>query len=213
MLAASVSALAHSGGTDSQGGHTDHSTGEYHYHHGYPPHDHIDGRCPYTDKELKAQRAAENQRRMRYTFAALLVGAFAVGAVPAAYHSAKRKKEQRRQEKAFQAEKQEYALLYEGKQPEDMVEIPNGTWIDESTDLPKSKGTGKWGSLYTRYVSKNGTKYHMQGCKYAYIPVHAINVKRRGLEPCKLCNSYLPDLKWYEDYLEIKNKKKMYGIK
>lgn len=44
---------AHSGKTDSNGGHYDHSTGEYHYHHGYPAHSHYDvdgdGRkdCPY----------------------------------------------------------------------------------------------------------------------------------------------------------------------
>lgn len=44
---------AHPGRTDSNGGHTDHSTGEYHYHHGYPEHDHydMDGDgyldCPY----------------------------------------------------------------------------------------------------------------------------------------------------------------------
>lgn len=38
---------AHSGGTDSNGGHTDHSTGEYHYHHGYSAHQHVDGVCPY----------------------------------------------------------------------------------------------------------------------------------------------------------------------
>ena len=47
---------AHSGRTDSNGGHYDHSTGEYHYHHGYPAHDHydIDGDgdkdCPFTFK-------------------------------------------------------------------------------------------------------------------------------------------------------------------
>lgn len=41
------SALAHSGRTDSSGGHYDRSTGEYHYHHGYPAHDHIGGVCPY----------------------------------------------------------------------------------------------------------------------------------------------------------------------
>lgn len=46
-------ASAHPGRTDSNGGHTDHATGEYHYHHGYPAHDHYDmdgdGRpdCPY----------------------------------------------------------------------------------------------------------------------------------------------------------------------
>ena len=44
---------AHPGGTDSRGGHYNHSTGEYHYHHGYPEHDHYDMNgdgsvdCPY----------------------------------------------------------------------------------------------------------------------------------------------------------------------
>lgn len=44
---------AHPGKTDSNGGHTDHSTGEYHYHHGYPAHQHRDMNgdgikdCPY----------------------------------------------------------------------------------------------------------------------------------------------------------------------
>lgn len=38
---------AHSGDTDSSGGHYNRSTGEYHYHHGYPAHQHIDGVCPY----------------------------------------------------------------------------------------------------------------------------------------------------------------------
>lgn len=46
-------AFAHTGGTDSKGGHTNHSTGEYHYHHGYPAHSHYDMDddgdidCPY----------------------------------------------------------------------------------------------------------------------------------------------------------------------
>ena len=48
-----VPALLHGGRTDSNGGHYDHSTGEYHYHHGYGAHDHydMDGDgyvdCPY----------------------------------------------------------------------------------------------------------------------------------------------------------------------
>lgn len=52
-----VVALAHPGRTDSNGGHTDSSTGEYHYHHGYPAHDHydMDGDgdidCPYDFKD------------------------------------------------------------------------------------------------------------------------------------------------------------------
>lgn len=52
-LAIPCVAFAHPGRTDGDGGHTDHSTGEYHYHHGYPAHQHYDidgdGRkdCPY----------------------------------------------------------------------------------------------------------------------------------------------------------------------
>ena len=42
-----TTAYAHSGRTDSNGGHYDRETGEYHYHHGYPAHDHDGGICPY----------------------------------------------------------------------------------------------------------------------------------------------------------------------
>ena len=48
-----INAYAHSGGTDSKGGHYNRSTGEYHYHHGYSAHQHkdMDGDgdldCPY----------------------------------------------------------------------------------------------------------------------------------------------------------------------
>lgn len=48
-----LSASAHGGRTDENGGHVDSSTGDYHYHHGYPAHAHfdIDGDgiidCPY----------------------------------------------------------------------------------------------------------------------------------------------------------------------
>ena len=55
-------ALAHPGGTDSEGGHTDRSTGEYHYHHGYPALQHEDkdgdGKkdCPYDFKDATDHR-------------------------------------------------------------------------------------------------------------------------------------------------------------
>ncbi len=47
LCAVPFAALAHSGGTDGAGGHYDHYTGEYHYHHGYPAHQHENGKCPY----------------------------------------------------------------------------------------------------------------------------------------------------------------------
>lgn len=47
--------LAHSGGTDSDGGH--YNGDYYHYHHGYPAHQHVDGVCPY-DSQLNNSGSA-----------------------------------------------------------------------------------------------------------------------------------------------------------
>ena len=47
LLGLIITVEAHSGRTDESGGHYDRSTGEYHYHHGYPAHQHNNGICPY----------------------------------------------------------------------------------------------------------------------------------------------------------------------
>lgn len=47
ILGSCVVVFAHPGKTDSAGGHYDRSSGEYHYHHGYPAHQHDNGTCPY----------------------------------------------------------------------------------------------------------------------------------------------------------------------
>lgn len=59
-----LSVSAHSGRTDSRGGHYDRSTGEYHYHHGYSAHQHPGGICPYlddTDSESSSNDAYSNR--------------------------------------------------------------------------------------------------------------------------------------------------------
>lgn len=47
-----ITAEAHSGRTDANGGHHDYKNksglGSYHYHHGYPAHLHPNGVCPYS---------------------------------------------------------------------------------------------------------------------------------------------------------------------
>lgn len=47
LISTGLTVNAHSGRTDSNGGHYNHSTSEYHYHHGYPAHQHPNGICPY----------------------------------------------------------------------------------------------------------------------------------------------------------------------
>ena len=46
LLLCALPGRATPGGTDVNGGHTDKRTGEYHFHHGYPAHQHINGVCP-----------------------------------------------------------------------------------------------------------------------------------------------------------------------
>ena len=50
-------AFAHSGKTDEDGGHYDSSASEYHYHHGYPAHQHTNGICPYNFKDNTSENS------------------------------------------------------------------------------------------------------------------------------------------------------------
>ena len=57
----SITLYAHSGGTDGAGGHTNHSTGEYHYHHGRPAHQHPNGVCPYANSNNTSAFASDGE--------------------------------------------------------------------------------------------------------------------------------------------------------
>ena len=59
-LALSSFAFAHPGGTNGDGGHMDRSTGKYHYHHGYPAHDHENGVCPYDFKDKTGDSSGQS---------------------------------------------------------------------------------------------------------------------------------------------------------
>lgn len=54
LILSAVVAYAHNGRTDYKGGHYVGETSEYHYHHGYPAHDHSNGKCPYEFDEKAA---------------------------------------------------------------------------------------------------------------------------------------------------------------
>ncbi len=57
VLLSITPAYAHPGATDSKGGHTDRSTGKYHYHHGYSAHQHENGVCPYDFDDKTGQNS------------------------------------------------------------------------------------------------------------------------------------------------------------
>lgn len=64
---------AHSGRTDASGGHHDYKNasglGSYHYHHGYGPHLHPNGSCPYetTSKPNKSRQETKKYQKMLNT--------------------------------------------------------------------------------------------------------------------------------------------------
>lgn len=60
-----ITAFAHSGRTDSSGGHYDSSTGSYHYHHGYPAHQHTNGECPYDFDDKTSSATDLNNEKVK----------------------------------------------------------------------------------------------------------------------------------------------------
>jgi hypothetical protein len=60
-----ITAQAHSGRTDSQGGHRDNKNasglGSYHYHHGYSAHLHPNGVCPYDNNNVTSSTKTSAQ--------------------------------------------------------------------------------------------------------------------------------------------------------
>ena len=67
-------AFAHSGRTDSIGGHYNNTTGKYHFHHGKSAHQHENGRCPYDNSgrtdwpTAKPDRNTQTPRPYVYSF-------------------------------------------------------------------------------------------------------------------------------------------------
>lgn len=72
FLLAALQVFAHPGGTNEDGGHYVGGTSEYHYHHGYPAHDHYDmdgdgdKDCPY-DFDDKTGRNSGNSTTSSYS--------------------------------------------------------------------------------------------------------------------------------------------------
>lgn len=89
-LCLSVVVSAHPGSTHSDGGHFNRSTGEYHYHHGYPAHEHsdMDGDgnldCPYlfddktesSKNDTEPVKKANSKKSKFYSWLMPILGCF-----------------------------------------------------------------------------------------------------------------------------------------
>lgn len=62
ILIITTFAYAHPGRTDGRGGHYNRSTGEYHYHHGYPAHSVCGINCPYNNIDATNRKSSSSTK-------------------------------------------------------------------------------------------------------------------------------------------------------
>lgn len=223
----SSSAFAHPGRTDSNGGHNV-SGGGYHYHHGYPAHQHTNGICPYDydDKTGRdsggsstpdddpgetdtANTGTKKQKKLGVSFVIAII--FVCSVVSLLIFGFVIETIQNFKDKKLFLREQAIAMeLYAGKTLEELAPVPAGTYLT-ANGVPKSSGGGLWGTKYTFYRSSSGCVYHKKrGCSGASIEINAVNLN--GLAPCKRCNPTAPDLSWLKNRNEVIKNCKKYGI-
>lgn len=209
-LITGITVFAHSGRTDSSGGHWNHKTGTYHYH---PKPDMISfylfclgvaiiiGLVLFLRYTISESISKKEQERLRI----------------------QHEKESRI---AFENEKKKYTEMYSGKDILQLCGCPEGTYID-SDGLPRTDDEGRYG-IYTVYIARSAIRnkgvsyYHHHTHNYKYhlksnccgLDLCSSNiVQHTRLEPCMKCAyKHNIDLSWYKNYLEIKAIKKTYDI-
>lgn len=229
--------FAHSGRTDSQGGHYDRSTGEYHFHHGYSAHQHPNGVCPYdfhdatehknsstsnsssSNKEsyniIKEENKISEDKSQKedntsWIIIVLIIGWPAVGLIYAFIESIKERVEKKRILEQEKLEKEAFLQEIKGKTLRELINIP--PYYKMVNGLPVDNNNQLYGSL-TVYISKSGTHYHFKkGCCSANTPIHLYRAIGKYV-PCSKCSpSHFTIPQWFKDYEELMKKATKYGI-
>lgn len=179
----SLSAHAHPGGTDSNGGHFNRSTGEYHYHHGYPAHQHINGTCPYDFDDRTGWNSGSStgsSGSSSESFPAvsvlpdidvsasdggisvpplfLILGSLVPVLLLRAFFRHRKVCRQKEQEEnhrmeQYRAEREKIQNLYEGKRLSELVPPPVAGDHIGPDGFPRGPGPEPWGPRYTVFVT------------------------------------------------------------
>lgn len=226
--------FAHSGRTDSHGGHYDRSTGEYHYHHGYSAHQHENGICPYamddktnhgsgttqtkeeTEKIPSESTTKTNQKSntwlLIFALILLLPGPAIMGFafISMKIQDVKEKFEYETKRKQYLKEyatKDEFTIAHECGMPSRTM-IGNDGYPRDGFSLDDTE----WGLTYTFYVSPSGKTFHRtKTCNPSITKaINAVDLLDR--QPCKLCRPKSPDLTWYWKYKNIMKELKKYNV-
>lgn len=239
-----ASVFAHSGRTDSNGGHWDRQSGTYHFHTGEyagkssggssgseyvpfeppyePPKDN-----PYR-KDSKHNTASKSNSFWN-TIASMFVITFAFGFVVSIVATISsiiydcclekhllRYKTNLLNEKINKFQQNQVEIFEIGIKIFDLMmkyQIPDLYEIGKD-NLPRDKNSGSnWGSSFTMYKTDKGKKLHKTyNCCFATEPVHIYWYRTRCNFSDSLCRKCalpytLPDLSWYEEYLNCQRLK------
>lgn len=235
-------ASAHTGGTDSHGGHYVGGSGEYHYHHGYSAHQHINGACPYDfddktgdnsgssgnaktkqqDKPATTHSTEETKSdekkpgKLTITVCLAFLGTF-LGA-PLAFGL------------VFQfffwiwvllgfekrRERKKAVKHYSGKSVAELANVPNPYQMDFNNDVFINGQHIETEKILCVYATMNGTTYHAPTCKYIAnkktVELLLSKASRLKLKKCHVCNTNGTFPEWYKEYVRINEIRKKYGI-
>lgn len=236
MLSFCTVAYAHSGRTDSSGGHRKTSDGTYHYHcGGHPAHQHTNGVCPYAKKKRTtytyASTASTTTKKKSSNLPIILGGAgVGVGIIALIYRKKKIDAEERRlEEERKQKELQEHleaVEFYKDKSYRTLCEIPENAYVSPD-GLPCEighPGNDDWGQEYTFLVNPGTNRVHLPKCRYAKTCVkrniydcingHSLRDMPSGCAHCGSCIpvSCMSHVLWYETYLKHKAQCDKHGI-
>lgn len=221
-----IPASAHSGKTDSQGGHN--GPGGYHYHHGYPAHDHwdMDGDgdidCPYDFDNKTGANSGSNSvgsstngtQNDQGSYASSASKKSSIDVHPAfwvalgaliGYWALKLT----RQHKELKAQEAENAAILDNLGIAD-VKIPRGvSLMPDGTPITGAVSDFRPFGDYTVYISSKGHRYHkrVNCCKNG--AAHHLFKLPPNITPCQICAKGMITSQevpmWYR---QIENKRK-----
>lgn len=225
-------AYTHPGRTDAKGGHTNHNTGEYHYHHGYPEHQHINGECPYDFVDKTGQTssggsgsAGNHSSNKSSTTTSVHPGSLSkkatglhplvipIGSSAAVTYTGVKLIQRKKKEKEEAAERQRKLLIYkqeyDGKEFRSVFNVPYNLALG-ADDRPILRNSPP--EEFLVYVTPNGQKYHSRNCQYARWgkAVSVWTATQRQCTPCRLCCPPRYDFSWYKKYIQLKTDLKKY---
>lgn len=193
-----LSVYAHSGRTDSNGGHYNNSTGDYHYHTGeYAGRDSFGGTL------------------WGFYFFIILIGVlffvWLFQIQPYLPNTIVHYLENSiiDAENAIRDANHCYALLEDTK----TKAIPPVGYEIGNDGLPKESNTETWGHTLTVYTVFDGWKLHLnRHCSSLLIKRHAYSFYNRRHSVCKNCaeNYEIPNMEWYVEHLKIAEFEKNY---